>query len=318
MKTIAPFLLFASVAFAAEVPAPRIEKLDAALDALIASDVKIEKVGTGYSWSEGPVWFKDRFIFSDVPKNTAYAWKRGDAAPTVFLKPSGTDEPSDLQGSNGLAVDAKANLLLCQHGARRVGQFVGDGKFKPLAAAFDGKKFNSPNDLVVAADGSIFFTDPPYGLPKGQKTEQGFHGVYKLATDGKVSLVTKEVQWPNGIALSNDQKTLYLAVSDGANPRVMACALDGSGLRDVFLAQPLKKAGRPGGCDGMKVDERGNLWTTGPGGVLILSPEGKHLGSILFHQPTANLAWGEDGKTLFVTSNRDVFVLRTLVKGQGF
>ena len=165
MKALALFLLFASAAFAADVPAPSIEKLDPTLDALVASDVTIEKVGTGYSWSEGPVWFKDRFIFSDVPKNTAYAWKRGDAAPTVFLKPSGTDEPSDLQGSNGLAVDAKANLLLCQHGARRVGQFVGDGKFKPLALEYNGKKFNSPNDLVVAADGAIYFTDPPYGLP---------------------------------------------------------------------------------------------------------------------------------------------------------
>ena len=318
MKALAPFLWLATAAFAAEVPAPRLEKLDPALDALVAADVKIEKVGTGYGWAEGPVWFKDRFVFSDVPKNTAYAWKRGDTAPAVFLKPSGTDAPSDLQGSNGLAVDGKGNLLLCQHGARRVGQFVGDGKFKPLATEFDGKKFNSPNDLVVAADGSVYFTDPPYGLPKGQKAEQAFHGVYKLATDGKVSLVTKEVQWPNGIALSLDQKTLYLAVSDNAKTRVTACALDGSGLRDVFVAQPLKKSDRPGGCDGMKVDERGNLWTTGPGGVLILSPEGKHLGSILFHQPTANLAWGEDGKTLFVTSNHDVFVLRTLVKGQGF
>ena len=318
MKALAPFLWLATAAVAAEVPAPRLEKLDPALDALVAADVKIEKVGTGYGWAEGPVWFKDRFVFSDVPNNTANAWKRGDTAPAVFLKPSGTDAPSDLQGSNGLAVDGKGNLLLCQHGARRVGQALGEGKFKPLATEFDGKKFNSPNDLVVAADGSVYFTDPPYGLPKGQKAEQAFHGVYKLATDGKVSLVTKEVQWPNGIALSLDQKTLYFAVSDNAKTRVTACALDGSGLRDVFVAQPLKKSDRPGGCDGMKVDERGNLWTTGPGGVLILSPEGKHLGSILFHQPTANLAWGEDGKTLFVTSNHDVFVLRTLVKGQGF
>lgn len=318
MKAFAAYLFAASAVLGADIPAPRVDKLDPALDALVASDVKIEKVGTGYGWAEGPVWFKDRFVFSDVPKNTAYAWKRGDAAPAVFLQPSGTDEPSDLQGSNGLAVDAKGNLLLCQHGARRVGQLVADRKFKPLATAFDGKKFNSPNDLVVAADGSVYFTDPPYGLPKGQKAEQDFHGVYRLAPDGKVSVVTKAVKWPNGIALSNDQKTLYLAVSDGANTRVTACALDGSGLRDVFVAQPLKKADRPGGCDGMKVDERGNLWTTGPGGVLVVSPEGKHLGTILFHQPTANLAWGEDGKTLFVTSNHDVFVLRTLVKGQGF
>lgn len=316
MRAIASLLLFASVAFAAEIPAPRVEKIDPGLDALIASDVEIEKVGTGYGWAEGPVWFKDRFVFSDVPRNIAYAWKRGDKAPTVFLQPSGTDEPSDLQGSNGLAVDAKGNLLLCQHGARRVGQALGKGNFKPLATAFDGRKFNSPNDLVVAADGSIYFTDPPYGLPKGQPAEQDFHGVYKLSSDGKVTLVTKEVRWPNGIALSSDQKTLYLAVSDGANPRVVSCGVDGSGLRDVFLAKSLKKADRPGACDGIKLDERGNLWTTGPGGVLIVTPEGKHLGTILFHQPTANLAWGEDGKTLFVTSNHDVFALRTRVKGQ--
>lgn len=318
MKTIAPLLWLTVLGFAAEVPAPRLEKVDPALDALVASDVKIEKVGTGYGWAEGPVWFRDRFVFSDVPNNTAYAWKRGDGSPAVFLKPSGTDAPSDLQGSNGLAADGKGNLLLCQHGARRIGKSVGDGKFQSLAAEFDGKKFNSPNDLVVAADGSVYFTDPPYGLPKGQKAEQGFHGVYKLASDGKVSLVTKEVQWPNGIALSLDQKTLYLAISDGANPRVAACNLDGTNLRDVFLAAPHKKPGRPGGCDGMKVDAEGNLWTTGPGGVLIVTPAGKLLGSILFNQPTANLAWGEDGQTLFVTSNHEVFVLRTKVKGAGF
>lgn len=179
MKALSAFL-FTAVAFAADVPAPRVDKLDPALDALLASDVKIEKVGTGYGWAEGPVWFKDRFVFSDVPKNTAYAWKRGDAAPVVFLQPSGTDEPSDLQGSNGLAVDAKGNLILCQHGARRIAQLTADWKFKPLATAFDGKRFNSPNDLVVAADGSVFFTDPPYGLPKGQKTEMDFQGVFRL------------------------------------------------------------------------------------------------------------------------------------------
>ena len=315
MKALLP--LFAA-AFVVAAPAPTIEKLDPALDALVAADVQIEKVGTGYGWAEGPVWCKDRFVFSDVPKNVAFAWKRGDAEPAVFLKPSGTDEPSDLQGSNGLAVDGKGNLLLCQHGARRVGQSLGDGKFKPLATTFEGKKFNSPNDLAIAADGSVYFTDPPYGLPKGQKAEQDFHGVYKLAADGKVTLVSKAVKWPNGIALSRDQKQVYLAVSDSANTRVTVCDLDGGNLRDVFVAQPLKKAGRPGGCDGLKLDAEGNLWTTGPGGVLILSPQGKHLGSILFHQPTANLAWGEDGKTLFVTSNHDVFVLRTKVKGAGF
>ena len=204
MKALLP--LFVAAFVLAAPPAPTIEKLDPALDALVAADAKIEKVGTGYGWAEGPIWFKDRFVFSDVPKNIAYAWKRGDAEPAVFLKPSGTDEPSDLQGSNGLAVDGKGSLVLCQHGARRVGQSLGDGKFKPLATTFEGKKFNSPNDLAIAADGSVYFTDPPYGLPKGQKAEQDFHGVYKLAADGKVTLVSKAVKWPNGIAsfLGND------------------------------------------------------------------------------------------------------------------
>lgn len=318
MKILSTFLFGALSLAAAEVASPSIEKLDPALDRLLDANTKIEKVGVGYGWAEGPVWLKDQFIFSDVPNNIAYAWKRGDAAPRVFLKPSGTDEPSPNQGSNGLAVNATGELLLAQHGARRVGKLLATGKFAPLAVAFDGKMFNSPNDLVVAADGSVYFTDPPYGLPKGQKAEQGFHGVYKLASDGKVSLVTKEVQWPNGIALSLDQKTLYLAISDGANPRVAACNLDGTNLRDLFLAGPHKKPGRPGGCDGLKVDAEGNLWTTGPGGVLIVTPAGKLLGSILFNQPTANLAWGEDGQTLFVTSNHEVFVLRTKVKGAGF
>lgn len=312
-------LMSASALFAVDAPpAPSIAKLEAGLDALLAGDAKIEKVGTGYGWAEGPVWFKDRFVFSDVPKNIAYAWKRGDREPGVFLKPSGTDEPSDLQGSNGLAVDGQGNLVLCQHGARRVGQLVGEGKFKPLATAFDGKKFNSPNDLAIAADGATYFTDPPYGLPKGQKAEQAFHGVYRRAVDGKVTLVTSAVKWPNGIALSLDQKQVYLAISDNANTRVAVCDLDGGNLRDVFVAQSLRKPARPGGCDGLKLDALGNIWTTGPGGVLIVSPQGKHLGSILFYQPTANLAWGEDGQTLFVTSNHDVFVLRTKVKGAGF
>ena len=315
MKALLP--LFAA-AFVVAAPAPTIEKLDPALDALVAADVQIEKVGTGYGWAEGPVWCKDRFVFSDVPKNVAFAWKRGDAEPAVFLKPSGTDEPSDLQGSNGLAVDGKGNLLLCQHGARRVGQSLGDGKFKPLATTFEGKKFNSPNDLALAADGSVYFTDPPYGLPKGQKAEQDFHGVYKLAADGKVTLVSKAVKWPNGIALSLDQKSLYLAVSDGKNPRVATCALDGSGLRDVFLAAPLKSKERAGGCDGLRLDAKGNIWTTGPGGVLILSPEGKHLGSILCGQATANLTWGDDGHTLYITSKDRLLRVKTKVKGAGF
>ena len=320
MKLLPAFFLSLVTAFAAEGPKQSIEKLDPALDALIASDAKIETISAGnYSWSEGPVWYKGRIVFSDVPNNVAYQWIEGDAMASIFLKPSGTDAPSANQGSNGLSVDPQGNMLLCQHGTRRVARLGGDGKFQVLASKNqDGARFNSPNDLCVTKDGTIFFTDPPYGIPKGEKAETAYHGVYKLTTDGKVSLVTKEVQWPNGIALSLDQKSLYLAVSDGKNPRVSVCNLDGSGLRDVFLAAPLKSKTRGGSCDGLKLDAQGNIWTTGPGGVLILTPEGKHLGSILCGQPTANLAWGDDGHTLYITSKDRLLRVKTKVKGAGF
>ncbi len=319
MKSL--LLLLAGVtlgAATAPVPAPSIEKLDPALNALLASDAVIEKIGTGFGWAEGPVWWKDRLVFSDVPNNTAYSWKEGDSNAQVFLKPSGTDEPSTLQGSNGLAVDRAGHLILCQHGARRIAELQADGKFKALATAYQGQRFSSPNDLCIAKDGTIYFTDPPYGLPKGQKPETDFHGVYKRSPQGEVSLVTKAVVWPNGIALSLDEKFLYLAVSDNDNPRIAACNLDGSNLHDVFLAAELKKQKRPGNPDGMKLDVLGNIWTTGPGGVLVLTPDGKHLGSILLNQPTANLAWGNDGHTLYITSNHDLFRVKTLVKGAGF
>ena len=320
MKLIPAFFLSVVTAFAAEGPKQSIEKLDPALDALIASDAKIETISAGnYGWSEGPTWYKGRIVFSDVPNNVAYQWIEGDAMASIFLKPSGTDAPSANQGSNGLSVDPQGNMLLCQHGTRRVARLGGDGKFAPLATKnHEGVRFNSPNDLCVTKDGTIFFTDPPYGIPKGEKAETAYHGVYKLTTDGKVSLVTKEVQWPNGIALSLDQKSLYLAVSDGKNPRVTVCNLDGSGLRDVFLAAPLKSKSRGGSCDGLKLDAQGNIWTTGPGGVLILTPEGKHLGSILCGQPTANLAWGDDGHTLYITSKDRLLRVKTKVKGAGF
>ena len=319
MKFLPAFCLSLLTALAVEGPRQSIEKLDPALDTLLDSSAKIETLATGFTWAEGPVWYKGRIVFSDVPKNTAYQWIEGDAMASVFLQPSGTDVASENQGSNGLAVDAQGNLLLCQHGTRRIARLGGDGKFQVLAAKNqDGARFSSPNDLCVAKDGTVFFTDPPYGVPKGEKIETPYHGVYRLSPDGKVSLVTKDVQWPNGIALSLDQKSLYLAISDNKNTRVSVCALDGSGLRDVFLAAPLKAKKLGGACDGLKLDANGNLWTTGPGGVLIVTPEGKHLGSILCGQATANLAWGDDGRSLYITSKDRLLRVKTKVKGAGF
>ena len=319
MKLLPAFFLSLLTALAADGPKQSIEKLDPALDVLLDSSTKVETLATGFTWAEGPVWYKGRIVFSDVPNNVAYQWIEGDAMASIFLKPSGTDEASANQGSNGLSVDAQGNMLLCQHGSRRVARLGPDGKFQVLAAKNqDGARFNSPNDLCVTKDGTVFFTDPPYGVPKGEKTETPYHGVYKLTTDGKVSLVTKEVQWPNGIALSLDQKSLYLAISDNKNTRVALCGLDGSGLRDVFVAAKLKSKERQGGCDGMKLDVNGNIWTSGPGGILIVTPEGKHLGSILCGQPTANLAWGDGGHSLYITSKDRLLRVKTKVKGAGF
>jgi gluconolactonase len=318
MKILTLLASVVSLSAFAETPAFQgsIERLDPALDALLASDAKVEHLASGYKWSEGPVWMGSSVVFSDVPNNTAFEWKEGAKEASVFLKPSGSVDPSG-QGSNGLARNKDGQLLLCQHGDRCVARLEKDGRFTQLATQFEGKRFNSPNDLCLHDDGSVFFTDPPYGLKDKSKAEMGFNGVFKLSADGKVTLVTKALNWPNGIALSPDQKTLYVAVSDPAQPRVMAYNLDGSGERLVFDATSLKSPEKKGGCDGMKVDQKGNIWTTGPGGVLILSPEGKHLGSILTGQPTANCAFGGDGSTLYITANMHLVRVKTLTKGTG-
>ena len=295
-----------------------IERLDPALDALIAPETKVEALASGFNWSEGPVWLDGALVFSDVPENTAFRWKPGMTAAEVYLKPSGdTSGAADVgQGSNGLARDAKGQLVLCMHGDRRIARREADGSFTTLADRYEGKRFNSPNDLVIASDGTIFFTDPPYGLKDKTKREIDFDGVYKIATDGKVTALVKDVRWPNGIALSPDEKTLYVAVSDKDQPRIMAFGPDGSNPRTVFDATPLKSPTRKGGCDGMKIDTNGNIWTTGPGGVLIITPEGKHLGSILTGQATGNCAWGDDGHSFYMTADMFLVRVKTLAKGR--
>lgn len=322
MKSALFFSLAAITAFAAE-PVPEfkgsIERLDPAFDALLAPDAKIEVLASGFNWSEGPVWKDGGIVFSDVPENTVFGWKEGEKAASVVLKPSGSLNGKDGQGSNGLAVDAQGRLVLCQHGERRVARLEKDGSFTAIADRFEGKRFNSPNDLVIAKSGIVYFTDPPYGLKKGtDQPELDFHGIFAVDASGKVSLIDKAVRFPNGIALSPDEKTLYVAVSDPQDTRVIAydLATPGAASRVVFNAQSLKSPQRKGGCDGMKVDAQGNIWTTGPGGVLILDKNGKHLGSILTGQATANCAWGgEDRSTLYITA--DMFLLRVKTKVRG-
>jgi gluconolactonase len=296
-----------------------IERLTSSLDTLIAPGTSIEVLASGFNWSEGPVWKDDQILFSDVPENTAFAWQEGDTAARVFLQPSGNFE-GDGQGSNGLALDAQGRLILCQHGARRIARLEKDGSFTPLADRFEGKRFNSPNDLVIAKSGALFFTDPPYGMKKGVPPDAPYHGVYRVDPDGSVHLLIDDVKWPNGIALSPDQRTLYLAVSDKEAPRVLAYDLQPDGSvkngRLLFDAKPLFGPQRPGNCDGLKIDTQGNIWTTGPGGVLILSPSGQHLGSILTGVPTGICAWGGPNRnSLYITADMFLLRVKTLVEG---
>jgi gluconolactonase len=325
LPALALFIALSTVAPAATPVPPfsgSIERLDPALDKLIAPDAKIEALASGFNWSEGPVWYNGGIVFSDVPENTAYSWKEGQKEASVFLKPSGGTKPDGGQGSNGLAVDAEGNLILCQHGDRRVARLERGGKFTTLAGRYGDHLLNSPNDLVIAQSGDIFFTDPPYGLKDKASREIAENGVYHLTTDGKLTMIIKDLTFPNGIALSPDEKTLFVAVSDPAATRVMAYDLKADGsvanARVFFDAQPLKSKERKGGCDGLKVDQHGNVWTTGPGGVLVITKEGKHLGTILTGQATANCGWGDEGSTLYITADMHLVRVKTLVKGAGF
>ena len=325
----ATLLLVAGAAFPGERrTVGRIERTDPGLDRLIPRDAVIEVLAEGFRWSEGPVWegARGRLLFSDVPNNVVHAWSEKDGLSS-FLKPSGYTGPEGgggrEPGANGLAFDAQGRLVLCQHGDRRVSRLE-DGRFVPLVERFEGKRFNSPNDLAFGRDGSLYFTDPPYGLTKtfdDPGREIGWNGVYRLSPEGRVSVLVKDLKAPNGIGLSPDGGTLYVGQSDGDRPVVMAydLAKDGtvSNGRVFFDTTPLKKNG-PGAPDGMKVDRDGNVFTTGPGGVLVLSPEAKHLGTIVTGVPTANCAFGDDGRTLYITANDKLCRVRTTTKGQGF
>lgn len=301
-----------------------IERFDPAFDQLVAPGSLIEKLAEGFNWSEGPVWVDGEVLFSDVPENVIYRWKDGLARAEVFLRPSGllTAVPGFREpGSNGLARDAQGRLLVCQHGERRIARYD-QGRFVVVADRFDGKRFNSPNDLAVRRNGDIYFTDPPYGLEKLNESplkELPYNGVYRVAPDGRVTLLTKSLTFPNGIGFSPDERTLYVAVSDGRAPRIVAYAVqpDGTlaGERTFFDALPLRAPGVRGSCDGLKVDRGGNVWATGPGGVLVISPTGRLLGRINTGQATGNCCWGDDGGTLYITA--DMFLLRVKTRTRG-
>jgi len=303
-----------------------------ALGSLIAAGAKVEKVADGVTWAEGPVWIRDGgyLLLSDPPENRMFRWSAKDGL-SVFMKPSGyagTDTAIFREdGSNGLIPgDKPGTILMADSGSRGIARLDLATKKKTfLVTQYKAKKFNSPNDLVLGRDGSIWFTDPPYGLKNLDKSpakEMPFNGVYRLLPNGDVRLIDGSLTFPNGIGLSPDQRTLYVSVSDPDQAKIYAYSLDPTGKvlnRRVFADMtPLVKQGLPGLPDGMKIDAHGNLFASGPGGIHILSPKGVELGLIKTDVTSENCAFGEDGGTLFIASTHAVLRVRTKTKGLGY
>lgn len=303
-----------------------VEVLDSELTRLVDPDSAFETLGTGYQWSEGPTWDRARNVlyFTDVPQNKAYQWHAGQGVQ-VFLDPSGASKVEGFRepGANGLWYTADGTLLICNHGRRAVECMDLDSReISVLAQAFAGKLFNSPNDVVQARDGTLFFTDPPYGLAgldASPLKQQDANGVYRLDPNGTVTRLVSDMTFPNGIALSPDERTLYVSQSDPNAPLVRALEMDSDyrvlSRRILFDAAPFMRAAMPGLPDGMAVSASGEIFVTGPGGVFVLSPEGRPLGRILTGRATANCAFGEDGRSLFITAGDRLLKLRTNVQG---
>ena len=307
----------------------RIVRLDAAFDRLVPPGVVVERVVGGRKWVEGPVWNRPDgyLLFSDIPANSVLKWQQGKGT-SVFLQPSGYTGKTPFlgpePGSNGLAFDRENRLLFAAHGDRRIARVEANGKAKTLADRFEGRRLNSPNDLVVKSNGDIYFTDPPFGLPQSYDDphkELPFQGVYRYGRDGKLTLLIKDIKAPNGIAFSPDEKRLYVSNADPMNALWMVFDLKANGTiesgRVLFAAGAFTKS-KPGGPDGMKVDQKGNIFAAGPGGVYVLTPDGQHLGTLDLDAPTGNVAWGEDGSTLFIASNTNIFRVKLTTKGAGF
>ncbi len=325
------------LAFAAILPAQdttnfpvlgEVVRMDPRLDRLIPKDARIEVVASGFLWSEGPVWIKEGgyLLFSDIPRNSVMKWKEGEGV-SLWMKPSGYTGVADYggePGSNGLLLDPQGRLVLCEHGDRRISLLYPDGGKRTLVDSYQGKRLNSPNDAVYHRNGDLYFTDPPYGLPKrwdDPRRELDFCGVYRLSKDGKVTLLTKELTRPNGIAFSPDYKTLYVAQSDpkAALWKAFPVKEDGTlGPGRVFYDVTEFAGKLPGLPDGMKVDREGNLFATGPGGVYVFTPEGELLGRISTGEATANCAWGDDGSTLYMTADMYLCRIKTNTRGMGF
>lgn len=301
-----------------------IARFDPELDAIVDIKSSIEVIATGYRWAEGPVWVRrgGYLLFSDVPANIVYRWKRGKGA-APFLDPSGLAGPVPAgireAGANGLAIDPSGALILADSGTRAIARVdLVSRRRTILADRFAGKRFNSCNDLSIGRDGTIYFTDPPYGLAQGDESplkELGFNGVFRLRPGGVPELIDDTLHRPNGIAISPGGDRLFVACSDEKAPEIRVYDLDrngsvsGRGRAFVdFSAELARKM--PGFPDGLKVARTGHLFASGPGGIYVIAPDGRKLGLIATDKAMANCAFGEDGRTLFVAASDSVLRVR--------
>ena len=307
----------------------QIHRLDPAFDKLIPPDAKLEILAAGFDWAEGPVWHKEGgyLLFSDIPRNSVMKWEEGKGV-SLWMKPSGYTGVVDYgaePGSNGLAWHPERNtIVFCEHGDRRISILTPNGGKMTLADNYQGRRLNSPNDGTFKSNGDFYFTDPPYGLPErenDQRRELDVFGVYRLTSKGELMLLTDEMTRPNGIAFSPDEKTLYVAQSDpkAAVWKKFPVNMDGSlGDGEILYDATDQVDKLPGLPDGLKVDAAGNLFATGPGGVYVFSAEGKLLGRLETGERTANVAWGGDGSTLYITADMYLLRVKTTAKGAGW
>jgi len=304
----------------------KIYRYEPAFDELIPKQASIEVIASGFEWTEGPVWIKDpgHLLFCDIPRNTVFRWEEGKGA-SVFLQPSGFTGHGDYgkePGSNGLTLDSQGQLVSCEHGDRRLSVLTRNGGKRTLVDNYQGRRLNSPNDCCYKSNGDLYFTDPPYGLPgnfNDPRRELDFCGVFRLGKDGMLTLLTRELSRPNGLAFSPDEKILYVANSDPAKALWMAYPVKDDGTLaagKVFYDVTANVGKSPGLPDGMKIDDKGNLFATGPGGVSVFSAEGTLLGRIETGQATANCAWGGDGSTLYICADMYLCRIQTSTRGR--
>jgi gluconolactonase len=302
-----------------------IERFDARIDRLIPPGAEIELLAEGFKWSEGPVWISTgkHLLFSDIPPNVIFKWHPEEGL-SEYLKPSGytgSTPRGGEPGSNGLTLDFQGRLVICEHGDRRVTRLEADGSRTVLASHWEGRRLNSPNDLVFRSNGDLYFTDPPYGLLKlneDPEKELPFNGVYRVTPEGDMSLLTADLTLPNGLAFSPDEKILYISNSDPQRAIWMAYEVDDEGGISngrVFSDATAWTRDHKGLPDGLKIDVDGNIFASGPGGINVFTPAGEHLGRISTGTAISNCAWGEDGSVLYLTSHMYICRIQLSTRG---